>query len=76
MARVERCLRVFIPKGMEAMGRRGHNFGNVVFIEEIETLLHLLHKQPQFTRTPGNVPAAGLFFAKDAEMDPGRLKDL
>ena len=76
MARPERRFRVFISKGMEAMGRRGHHVGNAVFVKKIETLLHLLHKEAQFTHPPGNVSAAGLFFTKDAEIDPGRLKDL
>ncbi len=60
---------------MEAVGRRGHHLSDVVLVKEIETLLHLLHKEPQLARSPGNVPAAGLFFTKDAEIDTGRLKD-
>jgi len=76
MARFERRFRVFISKGMEAMGRRGHHVGNAVFAKKIETTLLLFLKQAQFAHPPGNVSAAGLFFAKDAETDACRLKDL
>ena len=75
MACVEVCLRIFISKGVKAVGRRGHHLRNVIFLEKVETIIHLLHIEPKFTNSPRNVSAARLFLSQDAEIHPGSLED-